>query len=89
MTQLNVLNDEEPFSGLDIDARLRLSAAIDTYLRSERQYNEAAQRFNESCNQLRQCIKPNMRYVLRRDWQNYLLTTDAGGDFEIEEIDSL
>ncbi len=89
MTQLKLLAAEAVRPKLDIETRLQISVAVDCYIRNEQLYNDARERFDESCSQLRNAISPNMRLVLRRDWKNYLLTTDTAGDFEIEEIESI
>lgn len=89
MTQLRLAPTDAEHTPLDIQSRIHIGVAVDTYVRAEREFNEASRRFNESCNQLRTVIQPNLRVVIRRDWRNYLLTTDASGDFDVEEVDSI
>ena len=89
MTQLRVVPRDIENTPLDIEARIQIGVAVDAYVRAEREFNEASRRFNESCNQLRSVILPNLRVVIRREWRNYLLTTNTTGDFDVEEVDSI
>ncbi len=90
MTQLRVAPvNEDGRTELDIETRIQVGTAVDSYVRAEREFNETSRRFNESCNQLRNVLPPNLRVVIRRDWKNYLLSTDAEGNFDLEELDSI
>lgn len=88
MTQ-QMLDAETSKPKLDIENRIQISVAIDNYIRTERQYFEARKRFDESCSQLKSVIVPSSRLVVCRQWTSYLLTTDAAGDFEIAEIETI
>ena len=84
-----VVEDEPAVTRLDLDTRVDLSIAFARYVNAEREFNRASRRFTEACKELRAILPPGRRLVIRQDSANYLVESDANGDFDIETIESL
>ena len=74
---------------LKIEQRVNLSLAVKSYLHAQRDYNAAARRFNESCDELRKQLEPDLRVVIRTEDGHVLLESDSACDFDMETIESI
>jgi hypothetical protein len=76
-------------SELDIEARVAISIAAGRYLRAVQRFESANQDFSDACQSLRAALPKSSRFVANIEHKHYLLTTDAEGNFEVEELDTI
>lgn len=73
----------------DFERRFSLALATRRYLRTMKDFNTASRDFTEACKTLREAMPEDGRFVIEIEYQHYLLTSDADGNFEVEPIESV
>lgn len=74
---------------LDIEKRVSTHLSVSRYLRSSERFNEASKEFTAACKDLRERLKDCDKFVVQIEFKHYLVTTDSGGNFDVEQIESL
>lgn len=73
---------------VEIRAQMKTTGAVRKYLLSVENFERASKEFNESCIELRACIKPSTTFVVRSQYhKHHLVTTDAECNFSVEPIE--
>lgn len=74
-------------SKVEADSKTRF--AVRQYIRALERFESASKEFGEACNQVREVVPKQARFVIRVDYRDYLVTTDIDGSFEVEPIEVL
>jgi hypothetical protein len=74
---------------MDIDNRVAISLSLQRYLRAVDRFERASTEFSQACSDLRAQLANPSRFIAQFSYQNYLVTCDSDGNFEIEEIDAI
>lgn len=74
---------------MDIQTRVSISLSVGRYLRSDARCREALKEFTEASRSLRKQLGSEQRFVVQIDFKHYLVTSDSGGNFVVEAIESL
>lgn len=74
---------------MNIDQRVKVSLALQRYLRATERFEEASKEFNESCQVVRQQLPPESRFVAEIAHQYYMVTSDADGSFAVEPVETI
>ena len=74
---------------MEVNERVDISLAVGDYLRAKDRFTIASDIYTKSCRSLRERIKPNMKGVVKIEYQYYLVTSDDHGTFLVEEIECL
>ena len=73
----------------NVEERVSLALAVRRYLRASDRHDEALKGFEAACDDLRNQVGRNARYVVQIDYRHWLLEVDEAGNFELEEIELL
>lgn len=74
-------------SPTDLEQRKAIAVSLQRYLRAVDRFERASTEFNQACSDLRAQLANPSRFIAQFSNQNYLVTSDSDGNFEIEEID--
>lgn len=74
---------------MDIEQRVSTHLSVSRYLRASERFNEVSKEFTAACKDLRQRLVKDRRFVVQVDFKHYLVTSDAEGNFDVEQIESL
>lgn len=74
---------------MDIEKRVQLSLAIQAYLSNVERFQAASHSLNDSCDALRNAIPKSSRFICQVAYQNYLVTSDDAGNFDVEQVDAI
>lgn len=74
---------------MDIEQRVSTQLSVSRYLRAAERFNEVSKEFTAACKDLRQRVGSDSRFVAQVEFKYYLVTSDAKGHFDIQEIQSL
>jgi len=61
-------------------------SAVRLYLSSVEAFRKSSMDLGNACDHLRSVAGVNRKVVMLLDSKSYLLTTDSGGDFDVQEI---
>ncbi len=76
-------------SPTDLEQRKAIAVSLQRYVRAVDRFERASTEFNQACCDLRTQLANPSRFVAQFSYQNYLVTSDSEGNFEIEEIDAI
>jgi hypothetical protein len=72
---------------MDIDKRVAISLSLQRYLRAVDRFEKASNEFNQACCDFRAQLANPSRFIAQFSYQNYLVTCDSEGNFEVEELE--
>lgn len=73
----------------DIEQRVNISLGLQRYLRAVKHFEAASNEFNEACQDIREQLPRQSRFIANLSYQNYLVTSDSNGNFEVEQVDTI
>jgi hypothetical protein len=69
--------------------RVTVSLALQRYLRAIDRFQAACNEFNDTCRSIRNVLPQGCRFIATISNQNYLVTSDREGNFEVEQIETI
>lgn len=73
----------------DIEQRVSITIGLQRYLRAVKRFEAASNEFNEACQEIREQLPRQSRFIANLSYQNYLVTSDSNGNFEVEQVDTI
>lgn len=73
----------------DIEQRVNISLGLQRYLRAVKHFEAASEEFNEACQEIRNRLPRQSRFIANLSYQSYLVTSDREGNFEVEQVDTI
>lgn len=73
----------------DVKKKSSIKWAIRGYLQAVARFEQASTAFNASCQEVRNTLGKNAKFVVDSDYKTYLVESDDEGNFKVEPVESL
>ncbi len=74
---------------LDIEQRVNITLAVGRFVRTRERHAEAANESYEAGKQLKALLPKGTRFITQIDHVWYLVTVDASGIYEVEQVEQV